>query len=169
MKRRTFKPSLGFGTALVLFLAGSALANPLEAPQSPPQRPAAPAARSAQQAFEEGTRLMKAQRFPEAVAAFQQAVKTRPDFAEAHSNLGYSLRNTGQLDQAIASYQEAIRLKPDLAEAREYLGVAYVLKGDKQAAMEQYHVLQRLNPKLAAELLEEIEKGGEKAGTGRRW
>ncbi len=166
---QTLQRSLVFGVALTLFLAGGALANPLDAPQSPPPRPAAPAARTAQQAFEEGTRLMKAKRYPEAVAAFQQAVKARPDFAEAHSNLGYSLRNAGQLDQAIVSYQEAIRLKPTLAEAREYLGVAYVLKGDKQAALEQYQVLQRLNPQMAAELLEEIEKGGEKAGTPRRW
>ena len=161
--------SLVFGVALSLFLAGVALGNPADEPQSPPPRPAAPAARSAQQAFEEGVRFMKAKRFDEAAAAFQQAVRTRPDFAEAHSNLGYALRNSGQLDQAITAYQEAIRLKPNLAEAREYLGVAYVLKGDKQAALEQYQVLQRLNPQMAAELLEEIEKGGEKSGTQRRW
>jgi tetratricopeptide (TPR) repeat protein len=165
----TIQRSLLFGMALNLVLGGVALGNPLDEPQSPPPRPAAPAARSAQQAFDEGVQLMKAKRFDEAAAAFQQAVKARPDFAEAHSNLGYSLRNSGRLDQAIASYQEAIRLKPNLAEAREYLGVAYVLKGDRQAALEQYQVLQRLDPRMAAELLEEIEKGGEKPGTQRRW
>lgn len=155
------------GLSVALLLAGPAPANPIDEPQTPPPRTRP--ARTAQQAFEEGNRHMKAKRFPEAVAAFQQAVRARPDFAEAHSNLGYSLRNTGQLDQAIASYQEAIRLKPNLAEAREYLGVAYVLKGDEQAALEQHQVLQRLNPKLAAELLEAIEQGGEKAGTRGRW
>ncbi len=155
---QTLQQSLGFGVALTLFLAGGALANPLDAPQSPPPRPAAPAARTAQQAFEEGTRFMKAKRYREAVAALQEAVRLRPDFAEAHSNLGYSLRNDGELDRAIASYQEAIRLKPNLAEAHEYLGVAYLMKGDKQAAMEEYQILQQLNPKEAAELLAEIEK-----------
>ena len=159
--------TLGLTVVLTLGLAGGVLADPLEN-TTPPDPPTA-ADFEAQRAFDEGTRHMKAKRYAEAVAAFQQAVKARPDFAEAHSNLGYSLRNTGRLDQAIAAYREAIRLKPDLVEAHEYLGVAYLLKGDRQAAMEEYRILQRLSPKLAAELLEEIEKGGEKAGTPRRW
>ena len=147
---------LGLGLAICLGLAGPALGAPLGSGGFMQEDPA-PAAAEAQRAFDEGTRYMKAKQYAEAVAAFQRAVKVRPDFAEAHSNLGYSLRNTGKIDQAIAAYREAIRLKPDLAEAREYLGVAYLLKGDRQAAMDQYRVLQRLNPKVAAELLAEIE------------
>ncbi len=147
---------LGVGLAISLGLTGPALAAPLGGGPFMQEDPA-PAAAEAQRAFDEGARHMQAKRYPEAVAAFQRAVKVRPDFAEAHSNLGYSLRNTGRIDQAIAAYREAIRLKPDLAEAREYLGVAYLVKGDRQAAMEQYRVLQRLNPRVAAELLAEIE------------
>ena len=146
--------SMGIAVVTIVCLAGGALANPLDEPQSP--APPTPAARTAQQAFDEGNRQMEAKRFPEATAAFRQAVKARPDFAEAHSNLGYSLRNSGRVDEAIAAYQEAIRLKPDLAEAYEYLGCAYLMQGDRQAAQEQHRILQRLNPKLAAELMEEI-------------
>jgi Flp pilus assembly protein TadD len=148
---------VGVGLAICLGLARPALAAPLGGGSFMQEDPA-PAAAEAQRAFEEGTRHMKAKRYAEAVAAFQRALKARPDFAEAHSNLGYSLRNTGKVDQAIAEYQEALRLKPDLAEAREYLGGAYLMKGDKQAALEQHRILERQNPKLAAELMEEIQK-----------
>ena len=147
---------LALGLALTLGAARPAPAAPLDGPFMVEEP--APAAAEAQQAFDEGNRHMKAKRYAEAVAAFQRAVKARPDFAEAHSNLGYSLRNAGKVDQAIVAYKEAIRLKPELAEAREYLGVAYLLKGDRRAAMEEYRILQRLNPKVAAELLAEIEK-----------
>ena len=147
---------LGVGLAICVGLVGAASGDPVWKP-SPPASPA-PAAADAQRAFDEGVRHMQAKRYREAGEAFQRAIQARPDFAEAHSNLGFALRNTGRLDEAIGQYQEAIRLKPDLGEAYEYLGGAYLMKGDKQAALEQHRILERLNPRLAAELMEEIEK-----------
>ena len=53
----------------------------------------------------------------EAIAEYRQAIRIKPDDAEAHSNLGVALQVKGQLDEAIAECREAIRLKPDYAEA----------------------------------------------------
>ena len=39
----------------------------------------------------------------EAIAAYRQAIRLKPDYAEAHSNLGNALKDMGQLDEAIAS------------------------------------------------------------------
>jgi tetratricopeptide (TPR) repeat protein len=47
----------------------------------------------------------------------------KPDYAEAHSNLGVTLKELGRLDEAAASYKKAIALKPDYAEAHSNLGV----------------------------------------------
>ena len=47
----------------------------------------------------------------------------KPDYAEAHSNLGITLEGIGRFEDAEASYREAIRLKPDYAEAHYNLGV----------------------------------------------
>jgi len=47
----------------------------------------------------------------------------KPDFAEAHSNLGNTLKELGKLEEAEASYSQAIVLKPDFAEAHYNLGV----------------------------------------------
>ena len=65
----------------------------------------------------------------EAIAAYRQALRHKPDYAEAHNNLGFALRTKGQLDEAIAEYQEAIRLKKDYAIARTNLGLALLAKG----------------------------------------
>ena len=46
----------------------------------------------------------------------------KPDYAEAHSNLGTTLKELGRLDEAVASYNQAIALKPDYAEAHSNLG-----------------------------------------------
>ena len=47
----------------------------------------------------------------------EQAIALKPDYAEAHNNLGITLRELGKLDEAEASYRKAIALKPDAAGA----------------------------------------------------
>ena len=43
----------------------------------------------------------------------REAIRLKPDYAEAHNNLGIALTDQGKLDEAVAEYREAIRLKPD--------------------------------------------------------
>ena len=61
--------------------------------------------------------------------AYRQAIRLKPDYAEAHSNLGNALRAMGQLDEAIAAYRQAIRLQPDLADAHVNLGNVLKVRG----------------------------------------
>ena len=56
-------------------------------------------------------------RFDDALASYTKAIALKPDFAEAHSNLGVTLQELGRLDDALASYNKAIALKPDYDEA----------------------------------------------------
>ena len=60
--------------------------------------------------------------FDAAMASYQQALRLKPNYPEAHSNLGNALQEQGRLDEAVASCQQAIRLKPDYAEAHHNLG-----------------------------------------------
>ena len=46
----------------------------------------------------------------------------KPDYAEAHNNLGITLQELGRLDEAEVSYTQAVALKPDYAEAHYNLG-----------------------------------------------
>ena len=53
----------------------------------------------------------------EAVACYRRALELKPDYAEAHNNLGNALKDQGKLDEAVACYRRALELKPDFAEA----------------------------------------------------
>ncbi len=57
-------------------------------------------------------------------AEFRDAIRLRPDFAEAHNHLGLVLIQTGEDEAGIASLREAVRISPDYAEARANLGAA---------------------------------------------
>ncbi len=57
----------------------------------------------------------------EAIEHFQQALRIRPDYAEAHYNLGLAFTQLGRIDQAIAHYQQALRINPDYAQAQTAL------------------------------------------------
>ena len=52
----------------------------------------------------------------------QQALALRPDFAEAHYNLGNVLLKQGRLDEATARYEHALTLRPDYSDAHYNLG-----------------------------------------------
>ena len=74
----------------------------------------------------------------EAIAHYQKALKIKPDYAEAHNNLGNALAGRGQVDEAIAHYQKALELKPDYAEAHNNLGTALAGRGQIDEAIAHY-------------------------------
>ncbi len=66
--------------------------------------------------------IFKAQgKLDEAVSSFRRALALKPDFAEAHSNLGSALKDQGKLDEAVASFRQALIVKPDFAAAHSNL------------------------------------------------
>ena len=85
----------------------------------------------------------------EAIAAYREAIRLKPDDAEAHYNLGIALSGQGKLDEAIAEYREAIRLKPDYAEAHYNLGIALDGQGKLDEAIAEYREAIRLKPDYA--------------------
>ena len=113
--------------------------------------------------YNHGVDLMLAKRFPEAQAKFEQAVKENPRFAEAHHNLGYSLRKQGasNYQKSLEHYNIAIELNPRLAEAYMYRGVLYTEMGRRADAQTDLVALQKLNPQLAKDLAEVIKTGKE--------
>jgi Tfp pilus assembly protein PilF len=70
-----------------------------------------------------GMALADADRLPEAVAAFQEALRdpALAQWPEAHNDLGVALARLGRPNEAIAQFTEALRLRPDFADARANL------------------------------------------------
>jgi 2-polyprenyl-3-methyl-5-hydroxy-6-metoxy-1,4-benzoquinol methylase len=68
------------------------------------------------------------------------------DYAEAHSNLGVTLKELGRLDEAEASYMQAIALKPKFAEAHNNLGNTLKELGRIDDAIGAYIQALKINP-----------------------
>jgi len=69
-------------------------------------------------------------RLDEAVTHFRQALHWRPDFPEAHNNLGNAFLLKDDLDEAAAQYHQALRLRSPYADALCNLG-SVLLRQDK--------------------------------------
>ena len=66
--------------------------------------------------------LFKEGKLNEAEQYLQKAIEIKPDFAEAHYNLGIILKDLDKLKEAELSYRKAIEIKPDYSEAYYSLG-----------------------------------------------
>ena len=85
----------------------------------------------------------------EAVACYRRALELKPDFAEAHNNLGIAFKDQGKLDEAVACYRRALELKPDFAEAHNNLGNALKDQGKLDEAVACYRRALELKPDYA--------------------
>ncbi len=74
--------------------------------------------------LELGDLLDAAKEYEEAIAAYDQALKLKPDYHHAWNNRGIALGNLGRYEEAIAAYDQALKLKPDYHHAWNNRGIA---------------------------------------------
>jgi tetratricopeptide (TPR) repeat protein len=96
-----------------------------------------------------GNTLRRLERFEEAIAQYQQAVRIEPDFVAAYSNCGNALRDAGRPEEAVAHYQAALRIKPDYAEAHYNWGNALQDQARFKEAVTHYEEALRIKPDYA--------------------
>ncbi len=94
-----------------------------------------------------GNILYQANRIPEAMDLFKQALRIKP--AVAHYSLGTALALTGRTSEAIDQYKQALRINPDFAEVHNNLGNALFLTGRTSEAIDQYKQALWINPNYA--------------------
>ena len=82
----------------------------------------------------------------EAEKSYKKAIELKPDYVEAHYNLGVTLRILGRFDEAEKSYKKAIELKPDFPEAHYNLGVTLQDLGRLDEAEKSYKKTIELKP-----------------------
>jgi protein O-GlcNAc transferase len=85
-------------------------------------------------------------RFDVAVEHIVQALRLRPNFAVAHSNLGNVLRDLGRLTEAEACCRQALRLQPGFADAHINLGNVLRELGQLEEAEVCYRQALRIQP-----------------------
>lgn len=72
--------------------------------------------------FELGKALDAADRWPEAIDAYQQAIRLSPSFAHAYNALGQALFQMDRFEEAKVAYEKAIQLNPEFVWAYYNLG-----------------------------------------------
>ena len=99
--------------------------------------------------FSVGYLLIQQEKHEDAIAAYYQVLRLKPDAVEAYLNLGVSKDNLGRYEAAIEDYETAIRIKPDYADAYLNLGFSKEKLDRYEAAIEDYETAIRIKPDYA--------------------
>jgi uncharacterized protein (TIGR02466 family) len=119
---------------------------------------------NAHQLLQKGIDAWKEGNFKDAEISFKKTIELKPDFFEAHNNLGVLLQSFDRLEDAIISFKKAIRLKSDYVEAYNNLGITEKKIGRFEEAKKCFIQATKLNPKhISAHhnlgvILEELKK-----------
>jgi len=73
----------------------------------------------------------------------------KPNYADAHNNLGTALQKLGKPGEAVASYGMAISIQPDFADAHSNLGNALLALRMLEEAVASYRRALEINPDLS--------------------
>jgi tetratricopeptide (TPR) repeat protein len=78
--------------------------------------------------------------------SYKKALTLKPDYVEAHINLGSAFKEQGKLEEAIEAYTKALAIKPDYAEAYYNMGVTLNDQGKLEEAIEAYNKALAIKP-----------------------
>jgi tetratricopeptide (TPR) repeat protein len=67
---------------------------------------------------------------------YREAIKRRPDYAEAHNNFAIVLRHLKNEQEAVAHYHEALRIRPNYLEAHYNYALLLAARGSLASAAE---------------------------------
>jgi tetratricopeptide (TPR) repeat protein len=104
---------------------------------------------AAAQARFEGDQLVVQERFAEAIARYDEAIRLNPELAETYNSRALAQQQLGQEEPAIQDYIEALRRDPEYFEAYCNLGVIYADQGQHTQAVENYTQAICFNPQDA--------------------
>lgn len=90
--------------------------------------------------------LAKHQRADEAIAEFQAGLRIEPNSADAETNVGNLLLQTGRGEEAVVHYQNALRIEPNSALAHYNLAVGFHRVRRLPEAIAHYKEALRIQP-----------------------
>ena len=102
--------------------------------------------RSAEAYNNQGVELAEQGKFPEAIAAFKQAIQIYPKYENAHNNLGLALGSQQKYTEAVAAFNQALTINPSNFETYNNLGIALGSQGKFSEAVAAFHRAIEINP-----------------------
>jgi predicted O-linked N-acetylglucosamine transferase (SPINDLY family) len=112
-----------------------------------------------------GLVLNALKRHQDAIDSFDEAIKLKSKYAEAHNNRGAALADLGRDEEAVESLRKAIAIKPDYGDAHYNLGSALRVLGrndealkslDRALALQPTHARAHNNRGLVLEALDRV-------------
>ena len=88
-------------------------------------------------------------RLDAALKSFEKTVALKPDYADAHYNLGIVFMDLNRLDAALNCYKKALTIKPDYAEAHNNLGATFKALQQLDGAIKSYERALAIKPDYA--------------------
>ena len=71
-------------------------------------------------------------RIDDAIKHYEEALRIKPDYEEAHNNLAIALFRKGDIDGAIDHFQKALQINPNFLHAKNNLSKILALKKQMQ-------------------------------------
>ncbi|MBM4271312.1 MAG: tetratricopeptide repeat protein [Deltaproteobacteria bacterium] len=81
-----------------------------------------------------------------ALVHYLEALRLRPDYAEARNNVGIVYIKQGRNEDAIEQFRLAIKAKPDFAKTYNNMGIALALQGKTDDAIIQFRAALKIDP-----------------------
>lgn len=106
----------------------------------------------AQKNYDTGLGLYNSGKLAEAIDAFKESNKLKPNDPQTHYMLGMAYWKNKAYVQAVDSFKRAVKNKPDWDEPYFRLGLTYYVLGRTSQTNQTYKKLLELNPTLAAKL-----------------
>jgi tetratricopeptide (TPR) repeat protein len=96
--------------------------------------------------FVKGNKLYADQKYPEAAAAYEEAIKLAPQTWGYYLNLGLARKKMDRPDEALAAFKKAVELNPDSISANKEVGEALAKSGNFADAKTYYGKAATLSP-----------------------
>jgi Flp pilus assembly protein TadD len=93
-----------------------------------------------------GIALAHREQFDEAIVAFENALRYKPDDADTLNNLGATLAQQGRMAEAVTRWEQAVHYRPTDVATHNSLGIAYYQRGNLDLARREFSLVVLLDP-----------------------